>query len=404
MRVPSVSLVAVLAILAMPAPAGARPSWGVERDVPTGAPVASTAVRATRSRVFYQGGPVLHSSRGRVIFWQPAGSGLAFDSGYVALIERFLGDVAAASHSTQNVYGLTGQYHDFRGPAAYAFAFGGGVLDADPLPANRCHEPSTGPSGWKVCLTDAQLQSEIDRVVAADRLPRSGTDIYFLVLPNGFGTCLDSSSRSCALGGAANGYCGYHLVTGEGIPYAVIPYNAVAGHCQSGNPRPNHSTADPALSTLDHEQAEIVTDPDGDAWSAASGDEIADLCLQSFGRALGGGGGAAWDEVISGGRFWLQELWSKDDGGCAARAAQDRASISVARAVRAGRRVSFLGRGADPHGRIMAYSWTFGGGGGAVGRRVSHVFRRPGLYRVVLKVADSDGNWAYARRLVRVVR
>src|SRR5947209_17124743 len=80
---------------------------------------------------------------------------------------------------------------------------------------------------WSVCLTDDQLQAEIRHVVATDRLPRGRGDIYLLVLPDGFGTCLDSSSSSCALGGSNNGYCGYHLVTPNGIAYAVIPYNAI---------------------------------------------------------------------------------------------------------------------------------------------------------------------------------
>ena len=35
----------------------------------------------------------------------------------------------------------------------------------------------------------------------------------------------------------------------------------LGGHCQSGNPRPNGSTADPGLSTLSHEHNEAVTDP-----------------------------------------------------------------------------------------------------------------------------------------------
>ena len=66
------------------------------------------------------------------------------------------------------------------------------------------------------------------------------------------------------------GFCGYHTVSSSDTLYAVIPYNAVNGHCQSGNPRPNASTADPALSTISHELAETVTDPYGNAWSTAS--------------------------------------------------------------------------------------------------------------------------------------
>ena len=70
----------------------------------------------------------------------------------------------------------------------------------------------------------------------------------------------------------------------------MIPYNAVTGHCQSGNPRPNASTADPAISTISHEHNESVTDPLGNAWVDSSGDEIADLCITSYGPALGGTG------------------------------------------------------------------------------------------------------------------
>ena len=51
-----------------------------------------------------------------MIFWAPAGSGLAFDPGYESLIETFLIDVAADSHRTTNVYGLSGQYTDGGGP------------------------------------------------------------------------------------------------------------------------------------------------------------------------------------------------------------------------------------------------------------------------------------------------
>ena len=54
-----------------------------------------------------------------LIFWEPAGSGLTYDAGYQSLIERFLSDVAADSRMPTNIYGLSGQYRDSVGPAAY---------------------------------------------------------------------------------------------------------------------------------------------------------------------------------------------------------------------------------------------------------------------------------------------
>jgi PKD domain len=337
-----------------------------------------------------------------VIFWDPAGSGLAFDPGYASLIEAFLIDVADASHSTTNVYGLSGQYTDSTGPAAYDSTYGGAVLATDPLPASGCTEPaSTGP-GWKVCMTDAQLESEIEHVITADSLPRSGRDVYFLVTPDGLGSCTDASSSSCALGGSATGYCGYHSETPDGVLYAVIPYNAVPDHCQSNNPRPNSSTADPAISTVSHEHSEMVTDPDGDAWIDARGNEEADLCLTNFGPSLGGPTATAWNETIHGAHFFLQEEWSNANGGCAPRAKPDQLSLGLTRAPDRARSLSLMAHGSDPDGRLVAFEWFFGDGRAAFGRRVDHTFRLPGTYRVIVRATDSWGNWAFADRNVHV--
>lgn len=375
--------------------------FGIDRDVPTGAHVQ--AHTASHSQTLpYGGGRVLHSNRTHLIFWQPAGSGLAFDPGYEQLIGTFLADVAADSHKTTNTYSLSGQYSDSQGPAAYASTYGGPVLDSDPLPPNGCTEPAATGPGWTVCLTDDQLQMEIETVIAADHLPTTNHDIYFLVTPDGFGSCTDSTSSSCALGGSATGYCGYHSETTSGILYAVIPYNAVAGHCQSNNPRPNASTADPAISTVSHEQNETVTDPDGNAWIDAQGDEEADLCLTNFGPALGGAPGREWNESINGGHFYLQELWSDADSACEQRAKPDSLSFGLTRHPDVPRWVSFLARGSDPDGHMVGFQWFFGDGRGAFGRRASHTFKSPGTYRVLLRATDSWGNWAFSARIVRV--
>jgi hypothetical protein len=355
------------------------------------------------SNLPYGGGPVLHWNRTHVIFWQPAGSGMTFEPGYEALIETFLRNVALASHSSSNVYGLTGQYGDARGPAAYASVYGGAVVATDRLPPNGCAEPSTGP-GWSVCLTDHQLQGEIERVVRADRLPTTANDVYFLVTPNGLGDCADSSSASCALGGNASGYCAYHAQTDDGsVLYAVIPYNAVRPHCQSNNPRPNGSTADPALSTISHEQSEMVTDPLGNAWvDPATGEEDGDLCLMSFGPNLGGSGDSAWNEVINGGHYYVQEEWSNADHGCQPRARPD--AVLFTNGSNRASSVSFLARASSQDGAIVGYEWFFGDHRTARGRRVTHRYASVGSYRVVLRTTDSWGNWAFYARMVRVSR
>ena len=390
----------VVASLGAVAPAAQAKFIGVTPDVPSGAQGQIATIHQAPD-LPYNGGRVINSNRTHPIFWEPAGSGLTFDPGYESLIETFLTDVAADSHKTTNVYSLSGQYTDSSGPAAYDSTYGGPVIDDDPLPPNGCTEPATGP-GWTVCLTDAQLETALEHVIAVDHLPTTNRDVFFIITPNGFGSCTDSSGSSCALGGSENGYCGYHSETPNGIVYAVIPYNAVAGHCQSNNPRPNSSTADPTISTVSHEHNEMDTDPDGNAWIDARGEEEADLCLTSFGPGLSGPGTTAWNESIHGGHFFLQEEWSNADGACEPRAKPDSVSFVVKRQPGRARSMSFTGRGSAPQGRMVSFQWFFGDGRTASGRRVSHTFKLAGAYRVMLRATDSWDNWAYAGRNVRI--
>jgi hypothetical protein len=393
------ALLAIVAGLVLAAPATAKTVAGLAPDVGAHSHV-SHARRATVQALSYHGGPVLHSNRTHLIFWQPSGSGLTFEPGYTELIRSFLVNVAADSHHTTNPYALTGQYTDAHGPAVYDSSFGGSVLDGDPLPGSGCLEPPiTGP-GWTVCLTDNQLAVEIEHVVRSRNLPTTPRDIYFLVTPKGLGSCTDASSTSCALGGQLNGYCGYHSQTADGaVLYAVIPYNAVAGHCQSDNPRPNSNSADPTLSTVSHEQNELITDPTDDAWVDSSGNEDGDLCITTFGPTIGGSGATAYNESIHGGHYFLQEEWSNADGGCAARTSSDSARFAVRRA---GRLVSLAGIAAAPNRQIVAYQWFFGDRHSAAGRRVTHRFPRRGTYTVLLRAIDSWGNWAVYARAIRI--
>ncbi len=377
---------------------------GVVRDVPAGGHVQAEPM-ARIANLAYGGGPVLHTNRTHVIFWQPSGSGLTFDPGYEALTDRFLGDVAADSHKPTNPYSLSGQYRDSGGPAAYNTRFAGSLVDTDPLPRSVCKEPLLVGPGWTRCMSDQELEDELSRVVRSHHLPRTGHDIYFLLTPRGLGSCETTGPYDCALGGTTfEGYCGYHSYTSDGLPYAVIPYNAVSGHCQSGNPRPNGSTADPAISTISHEHNETVTDPFGTAWLDGSGEEEADLCITSYGPALGGAGSGEYDAVIHGRRYYIQEEWSNADGSCQPRTRADRLSFSAPAHPRADFRARFTALGSAPEARLASYAWWFGDGRTGHGRRVHHKFRRAGRFRVIVRGTDSWGNWVLSARTVVVAQ
>jgi PKD domain len=402
----ALGLLAGIVVLALAPAAGAKSLAGFARDVVAPVPVSGPIAHTTRSSsqmLPYGGGPVLHSNRTHVIFWQPAGSGLTFEAGYVSLVERFLIDVAADSHATSNPYGLTGQYTDAKGRAVYASTYGGAITDTDSLPANGCVEPPVTGPGWTTCLTDGQLAAEIEHVVSSEHLPTTDHDVYFLVTPKGLGDCTDGSSSSCALGGHVTGYCGYHSQTSDGrVLYAVIPYNAVSGHCQSGKPRPNRNPADPALSTMSHEHNEMITDPEDDAWINSSGEEDGDLCITTFGPAIGGSGATAYNESIHGGHYFLQEEWSNADGGCAPRARADSLSFAVSPPPSTSRWLTLSGQASAPERSVVGYDWSFGDGRTGRGRRVRHLFTRSGRYTVSLRSTDSWGDWAYYTRTIRV--
>src|SRR5437763_927002 len=132
------ALAAALGLLAGPgAVAQAKSIGGIVPDLPN-AHVATRHHLAHAANLPYGGGPVLHSNRTHLIFWQPSGSGMTFDPGYEGLIEQFLRRVAADSHHPGNVYGLSGQYSDAQGAAAYDSSYGGSTVATDKPPHSRC--------------------------------------------------------------------------------------------------------------------------------------------------------------------------------------------------------------------------------------------------------------------------
>ena len=381
--------------------------------VPDGVPHHPGPVRAHVANLPWGGGAVLHHNRTHLVFWSPAGAGLSFDPGYTDLFQTFLAAVAHDSHTTGNVYSLTGQYDDESGSALYDSTYAGAINDSDPLPARdlACQEPPGPPlgegPGWGECVTDDQIQAELTHVVAQHRLPVTLGDIYVLVTPNGLGDC-DTSTlpASCALGGADNnGYCAYHSSVGTGdLLYAVIPYNAVKDHCQSDAPRPNASTADPGLSSLSHEHNETITDPLGSGWIDGSGNEDGDLCIDQVGhppRALGHTRAGAYDQVIARGRYWLQSEWSNAAAGCATSAPSDWLRLGLPRTTTAGVRARFRVVG---NRRVVSAHWSYGDHTAGSGFRPVHTFRRAGHYTVQVRGTDTFGNWVFAQHTVRVLR
>jgi hypothetical protein len=258
----------------------------------------------------YHGGDTMRTNTTFAIYWVP--SGYHVSAQYESLINGYLASVAAASGTTSNVYSVATQYYDTTGPIAYSSTFGGSYVDTSPFPASGCHDGSD-----PVCLTDAQLETEIENTISARSWPTGQTSLFFIMTPDNVGICTDGSGAYCT----TNTFCAYHSAFNGAsgfATYAVEPYDATIGggaYCTGGN-SPNNDDADATINTISHEHLEAITDPTGYAWYSGSGDEIADLCAWHFGSALGGTSGHQYNQVINGHDYWLQTEYSNDGGAC----------------------------------------------------------------------------------------
>jgi hypothetical protein len=257
----------------------------------------------------YHGGPVMHTNTVYAVYWVPAGYSVS--SGYESVINGFFSNLQAAQNASSNVYWSGTQYSDGGGNVQQQSSFAGAIYDSDPLPASGCSDRYT-----KVCLTDGQLQQELQKVVPAGTA--NANTVFFLFTASGIGSCYSSSS--CAL----TQYCAYHssfTSPGGTIVYANMPYANTAasyggGSCDSGQAPSGDVSADSELNLVSHEHNESITDWGGNAWYDNRGYEDGDKCAWNFGSPLGGSSGSQYNQTIGTGRYYLQQEWSNNSSGC----------------------------------------------------------------------------------------
>ena len=256
----------------------------------------------------YHNGQVMHANTVRAIYWVPPGYSVS--ANYRSLIDGFFGNVARASGEATNVYYSDTQYRDLSGPIGYNSQFAGSVVDTNPFPASGCRDGYTA-----VCLTDAQLQTEISQVIKANAANGWSTglsNIYFVFTPKNVGSCAGSE---CSY----SSFCAYHSQIGSGPTatlYANMPYAAFApAACGSGQ-SPNGDDADSTINVTSHEHNEAITDPLGTAWYDKRGQEDGDKCAWNFGHTLGATASGSYNQAIGTGVYYLQQEWSNRSSGC----------------------------------------------------------------------------------------
>lgn len=245
-----------------------------------GAAALAKALADTGPLVYHTGGSIMPSATLYAIYWLPAsgklqnGNSTSLPFAYQNLQNSLL--INYAGHGLANI---TTEFFQIGSTSVTWITSTGGLggvaVDTSPYPASGCTDTFTPGN----CITDAQIQSEIKKVMTAKGWTGGLNNIFLLYTSSGEGSCVDAGGSSCAY----KQYCGYHGFIGgsPNIIYANIPFGDLSA-CSLGpvaQPSPNgNPVADAVTNTVSHEITEAITDPLLDAWFTTAGNEIGDLC------------------------------------------------------------------------------------------------------------------------------
>ncbi len=400
------------------------------------------------------GGPVLHSSVPYLIFWTPSGESIP--AATKTLLERYFADVAHDSGDAGNVYAVGRQFTDGTGFADQSQAWSSpqAITDSGGYPSASASASSGCPyvnGSYHHCLTETQIQAELQRELQAAGLPGDGTSmasapanapVYFVLLPSDVDTCFSSGPPVCAAGGSG-AFCSYHDYFSDSanhaqvlfatIPTAILASGQNPKACQDdGNTpiqEPNGSTADVVLKYLSHEDNEAITDPFLNAWNTGypqyneDGDNcnmygasapVSGTSPNAFTPTLGGSApaGSLYNQLMNGDRYYLQSEWSNGDGGCEMQPTAG--AITPNLGAPSGPDVAGTSLTFNPSASTSTYpltsaTWSFGDhtatqfeGPASPTATVAHDYTSPGTYTATLTLVDDRGNLATVSQTVTV--
>jgi Phosphate-induced protein 1 conserved region len=163
-------------------------------------------------------------------------------------------------------------------------------------------------------LSDAAVQSVVASAISSGRLPKETNAVYFVL------TSADVNETS----GFCTQYCGWHThatISGSDIKYSFVGNpDRCPSACEAQTTSPNNNAgADGMASIISHELEEAVTDPDLNAWYDRRGQENADKCAWTFGATPTASNGSAYNMVLGGSQYLIQQNWVNASGGYCAK-------------------------------------------------------------------------------------
>jgi hypothetical protein len=248
---------------------------------------------------------------------------------YIGMVNQYLTDVADASTGTSgqtctavhcNVFTVESQFGWGTTPSglthgAYSVHYGPGdaMIDTHPYPSKS--EQCASPQNVPTCVTDAQVQAEIDRIINATHRSRGLHDIWYVFTPPGVDECI--SPGACE----SNAFGGYHSVSDLGHGATIYAYTGdpiveTTGVNDPGNDPEGYPDAEVVISIIAHEVNEAMSDPEGVGYMDPNGFEIGDKC--EFGPQTGtplgfAPDGSPYNQVVNGHKYLLQEMWANRD-------------------------------------------------------------------------------------------
>jgi hypothetical protein len=308
-------------------------------DIPEFSPDLATG--APTPEVYHGGSVMAGGVTIHTIFWNggtqtfPPSPGFGVAS-YENTVKNFFTDVSAASTGTMgqtctsaacNVFTVLTQYAQGTKPGAitsgsYSISYNrvaDSINDSDPYPAVdlQCASPNNTPFA---CITDGQVQTEIDNVIQNTAPTERGlNNIWFVFLPPGVDECI--LPGECG----TNAFAAYHSdfdINDHGVTvYAVaIDPTIEVGPVTPGKDPNGNRDAEATTDAAGHETVEAITDPQGVGWMDPNGFEVADKCEfgSQYGQPLGthGPDNSEFNQKIDGHPWLEQDMWSNDDGRC----------------------------------------------------------------------------------------